>query len=612
MKRSLRTELLLSHLILIGLMLLLVFASVVGFLRLGRSVDRILRDNYKSVIAAQNMKESLERQDSAATFFLAGQTARARAQYAANRPLFEKAYAVEAGNVTEEGEQDAANEIKIRYTSYRHDMERLLYANPPVPARAANTLYFGTLETEFVLLKNLAQHVLDLNQAAIVRAAARARRESERATAISLTVAAGSTLLGLLFTARMIREIMNPIVSLTRQADEIGAGHLDQRIETRRDDEIGQLSHTFNTMTERLRVARQKDEDRFQRAERMSDAALENLYDPVIVTDPEGKVVHLNRAAEGLFGPDAVAKGRDVGVVVRNNRLYAALRRANGMQETSADEGDAALTTFGERTYRLRATPMQGDDAKTLGAVAVLEDVTYQREVDRLKTEFIGVASHELRTPVTSLLLGVQLLREGAVGMLSPDQKEVADALQTDLERMERMMHDLLDITRLEAGATPPRLQIVSAPELITGARQAVELQAVAKGVSLKTVFAENTPRVRADRAQITRVLINLLNNAIRHTPSGGTITLEVKPPSGNRVPFSVSDTGSGIPREYLEAIFDRFVQVPGATKGGSGLGLSLAKNIVRAHGGEMHAESGVGAGSTFTFTLAVATSGDE
>ncbi|MBC7806746.1 MAG: HAMP domain-containing protein [Akkermansiaceae bacterium] len=603
MRRSLRTELLFSHLVLVALMLMVLLASVGGFFRLGGYVDRILRDNYKSVVAAQAMKDALERQDSAATFHLAGQRDKARAQYAMNRARFEKALAEESGNVTEPGEQELVDEIRVRYAPYRKHLDQLFRGE--MDNNAARGFYFRTLENDFLRLKETAQGILDLNQRAIVAADKEARAEANRSAILTAVVAVGAGLLAVVLTYRTVNSLMTPIVSLTRQAEEVGVGHLNQHIDVRREDEIGLLAGAFNEMAERLNDARRREEDRLRVAERMSDAALSYLYDPVIVSDAAGRVVHLNRAAEGLFGPDSAAKGRDVGLVVRNKRLYDALLRAIGTQETSADEGDAALTTLGGRTYRLRATPMRdGAENKPLGAVAVLEDVTHQEEVNRLKTEFIGVASHELRTPVTSMLLGVELLTEGAAGELSPAQQEVVFALRSDLERLQAMMHDLLDMTRLQAGTTPPRLEIVPVAEIVQSARQSVERQAAAKGVLLQTVATPRMPPLRADRGQVGRVLVNLLNNAIRHTESGGTVRYGAEVGDDDMARFFVADTGTGIAPEYLETIFERFVQVPGATKGGAGLGLSVAQSIVRAHGGEIRAESKVGTGSTFSFTI--------
>jgi NtrC-family two-component system sensor histidine kinase KinB len=607
--RNLRTQLLVSHLTLVLLMVAVMVVAVVNFLRLGRSVDRILKDNYKSVIAAQNMKETLERQDSAATFFLAAQTEKARKQYEDNRRQFEGAYHIEATNITEPGEKQVADDIGRQFSSYQQKMEKLLNAAPPLTTENARTYYLGTLEPAFQRLKQRAQDVLDINQAAIVRADERAKAEARRASWIGIGMTAGAFILALFFALRMVGASLAPLRSLARQAEEIGAGHLNQRIELQRTDEIGALAGSFNDMTEKLRAAHRLAEERLHRAERMSDAALESLYDPVIVTDANGKVVHLNRAAEGLFGPESRAVGTPITQVAKDKRISEAVGRAIHQEHVSAAEDEAGLVSLQagdtQRIYRLRATPMLDEEGAILGAAAVLEDVTHLRELDRLKTEFIGVASHELRTPVTSLMLSVQVMEEGAVGELTPEQKEVVAAQKEDLRRLERMMHDLLDITRLEAGVTPPRFEIASPKEIVEAAASSISSQAQAKGVTLKVLAVPPIPDARVDRAQIIRVLINLLNNAVRHTPEGGEVVLEAKAVK-NGVTFFVRDTGSGIPAEYLPHIFERFVQVPGATRGGAGLGLSIARTIVKAHGGDILVESEPGQGSVFTFTLPV------
>ncbi len=604
---NLRIQLLLSHLVLALLMVVVMAGAIANFVHLGQSIDRILRDNYKSVIAAQNMKETLERQDSAATFYLAGQIQKARAQFQANRPLFQRAYQIEAHNITEAGEEQMKDDIGRGYAAYVPALEKLLYANPPMPPPQARDYYFRVLEPAFLRIKDRAQDVLDINQKAIVRADNRARAEARRASFTGIGITAGAFVLALVVSLRMVQTTLSPLKALARQAEEIGTGHLNQRIELHRTDEVGMLASAFNTMAERLRVARKLEEERLHRAERMSDAALESLYDPVLVTDAAGRVLHLNRAAEGLFGPTRRAAGCTVPQIASDVRIAEAVERAIHQERVSAEEDEAGLVVLqageAKRTYRLRATPMRDDDGRVLGAVAVFEDVTHLRELDRLKTEFIGVASHELRTPVTSLLLSVQLLEEGAAGELTPQQTEIIAAQKEDLQRLERTMRDLLDMTRLEAGMTPPRLELVAPRALAEGALQAVLAQAEAKEIALADEVPDSLPAVHADRAQMTRVLVNLLNNAIRHTPPRGSVKLEGRSQSGS-VAVAVRDSGVGIPRQYLPRIFERFVQVPGATRGGAGLGLSIARTIVGAHGGSITAESEVGSGSTFTVTL--------
>ncbi len=610
MMRDLRIQLLVSHLVLVGLMLVVMIGAVVNFFHLGRSIDRILKDNYASVIVAQDMKETLERQDSATTFFLEGRTQEARDQYRQNRLLFEKAYSYEAHNITEVGEQELADDIGQNYAAYRDELEKLFFATPPLSKKAADAVYVRRLLPEFLHLKGQAQAVLDLNQKAILRANGEAKAEARAASYTGLGVTVGTFLLALFFASWTIRAALDPLRTLARQAEEIGRGHLNQRILLNRTDEIGGLALSFNQMAEKLREARKQEEERLRRAERMSDAALENLYDPVIVTDAQGRIVHLNKTAEGLFGAAVRLAGIPISQGISNRRIVEAVDRAIHQESISAAEDEAGFVplTVGEakRTYRLRATPMRDEESNLLGAVAVLEDITHLRELDRLKTEFIGVASHELRTPVTSLQLSVQLLEEGAVGVLTAEQREIVAAQKEDLQRLERLMSDLLDITRLEAGVTPPRIEIVTPQALIKAAVDAVMAQAERQGLDLTTDVPRRLPAVRADAGQIHRVLLNLLNNSIRHTPSGGHITVSAALDE-KWVRFVVHDTGSGIPADHLPQIFDRFVQVPGATQGGAGLGLSIARNIIEAHGGTMSAVSEPGQGSTLQFHLPAA-----
>lgn len=604
---NLRLQLLISHAALVVIMMVVMTGAIVSFHHLGGSIDRILKANYDSVIIAQQMKESLERMDSAATFLLAGQTQKARKQYEANKPLYQLAYQKEAHNITEPGEQEMADDIGRRSEAYYSAVEKLLYADPAMPTEKARAYYFSVLEPAFLELKRRAQSVLDLNQKAILQADIRAKAEARRATLTGIVVTTGAFALALFFVFAVLKAALTPLRSLARQAEEIGAGHWNQRIELRRSDEIGALAFSFNRMAEKLREAWREEEERLHRAERMSDAALENLYDPVVVTDAKGSVVHLNRAAEGLFGPAGRSKGQPVADVVRDTRIVEAVGSAIHREQASAPEGEAGMVTLptgdSERVYRLRATPMRDAENGLLGAAIVLEDITHLHELDRLKTEFIGVASHELRTPVQSLLLSVALLQEGAVGKLTTDQKEIVAAQRDDLERLERMMRDLLDVTRLEAGVMPPRPELAAPKDLILDAVRPASAKAEAKGVLLQVDAAEALPAVRADRAQIARVLINLVNNAIQHTPAGGRIVVSAQE-DGARVRFAVHDTGAGIPPEYLSRIFERFVQVPGATRGGAGLGLSIVRSIVRAHGSDIEVESVPGKGSDFHFSL--------
>ena len=277
-----------------------------------------------------------------------------------------------------------------------------------------------------------------------------------------------------------------------------------------------------------------------------------------------------------------------------------------------AGEGAASVLPLAvdgsERAFRLRTTPMRDNENRIVGAVTLLEDITHLREIDRLKSDFIATASHELRTPLTSVQMGVHLLLEGAVGELTDKQAEVLQACRQDCERLDKLMQDLLDLSKIEAGEDKPQLVSLRAGDLIKQAAERLRTQVEAKGLALRVETPVDLPPVLADRTQIERVVSNLVTNAIRHTKRGEIgISAERR---GEQIAVSVSDTGSGVPKEYLTHIFDKFVQVPGATTGGAGLGLAISRSIVEAHGGQISVQSQVEQGTTFTFTLPVAANG--
>lgn len=601
--RNLRVQLLISHMLLIFLMVAVMIAGILKVVHLGASIDHILRLNYDSVDYAQRMNDALERQQESALLALLGNTTRARAQYESNWQSFLHAFQMEANNVTEIGEQAAVDDIDTWSGEYRKDMQTFVLG-APMSAAAGRQFVFERLEPQFVRLKKRVSDVRDINTNAMKAGDQRAREEARRAALTGIVVTVLVFCVSIPVAQRTVRRALLPLHTLARQAEEIGAGHWNQRIELNRSDEIGVLAEAFNRMAAQLKVSWSAEEQRRYVVERMANTALDNLQDAVLVVDAGGMVLHANRVASQLFGPVQQPAAVSLSHLVSNQEVVSALNRTleRGVDGAGEITQFVSLTAGGRvRTYRLRTTAMH-DEERLLGGVAILEDVTHLRELDRLKSEFIGVASHELKTPVTSLLLSVQLLEEGAAGPLSPQQRELVEAQKRDLSRLERTTRDLLDITRLETGTMPFEPRAVAPSEVVDTALQAVAAEAQASGVALQSETPVDLRRVQADAAQITRVLTNLLGNAIRHAPRGHVKVTVTAAADG--ASFGVSDDGTGIPAEYVARIFDRFVQVPGTTHGGAGLGLSIAQTIVRAHGSDIEVESAEGRGSTFRFKL--------
>jgi PAS domain S-box-containing protein len=614
---SLRVKLLLSYLIFVTALLVLGGWSAWRLREMGGVSRRIISNNYDSVVAAQEMKESLERQDSAALFALLGARDKAMDQLREHRARFDANFHKAENNITEIGEPEAIESIRRDRDTYYQMFDAFLtkvIEGTPQGTQAEELSerneYFTRLEPQFNKLRADCEHLLQLNQRAMLAKSEAAAGVAQLWFYRTLLIAGVLIGAGLALAFFLANRIVEPLRKLTASTARMAGGDLDAKVTVSSRDEVGVLAVEYNRMAERIRQLRNSDMGQLLVAQQTTEAAIDSLYDPVIVTDGEGCVTKLNHAAEEIFGSEKENTGKHVGDVARDTRIAGAVAEALESQRPVAGEGMSSVLPLAvdgtERAFRLRTTPMRDNGHHLLGAVTILEDITHLREIDRLKSEFITTASHELRTPLTSVQMGVYLLLEGALGELTEKQNEVLQACRQDCERLDKLMRDLLDLSRIEAGESQPQLATVSAEDLLTSAVEELRPQVEAKGLELGVNAAMDLPRVSVDRLQIERVISNLVINALRHTKRG---EIEISAERRNSdLAISVSDTGTGIPAEYLPHIFDKFVQVADAPVGGAGLGLTIAKSIVEAHGGQISVQSQVGHGTTFTFTLPLAT----
>ena len=605
---KLRTKLFLGYLVFTAAMIVLGAWSAWHLWEMGGVARRILANNYDSIVAAQEMRESLARQEAARLGLLLAEGGSARQDLTEERRRFDAALRSAANNITEPGEAETIATITRDRDAYYRQADGFLAAletpSPRSPARIRGR--WPELTGWAARLRDECGRLLQINQQAMVAKAEAATRVAYRWFRTTLGIAAALVLAGFLFALLLAHRIVRPLSLLRATAARIAGGDLDATAEIAVQDEVGQLAGDFNRMAERIRAVRRSDLGQLLIAQQTTEAAIDSLYDPVIVTDAQGAVTRLNPAAEEIFGPAAAHTGRPIEAIAGGNQLAVAVAEALRSQQPVAGEGITSVLPLAvagaERAFRLRTTPMHDGEGRLLGAVSLLEDVTHLREVDQLKSEFIATASHELRTPLTSVQMNILLLLEEA-GTLSGAQRELLEACRRECARLERLTHDLLDLSRIEAGQQAPHRLPIALGEAISSAVDAARPRAARQGIALTIQSAPALPPALADRLQIERVVINLLNNALRATPPGGAVRVTLQPQERS-LSVAIADTGHGIPAEYLAHIFDRFVQVPGGPSGGAGLGLSIAKRIVDAHGGRLTVHSEPGRGTTFTFTV--------
>lgn len=378
-----------------------------------------------------------------------------------------------------------------------------------------------------------------------------------------------------------------------------------------------------------------------QAQRRHLEAIISQMVDGVVVTHHSGEVSVVNASANSMLGEEmdrllgcrtGSAEGR-VGIDGGRERSGKGLLVQRALDGALVlGESITVAGTTGEKVLSASASPVRNESGEITGAVVVLRDVTAEREVERMKDEFVAVVSHELRTPITAVLGYTDILLRGLRGPLAPKQVEALGAVRGATQRLLALINDLLDTSRLEAGKQELFVTPVDLFAAADRAVMAVGVLAASKGIRLGHSVPKSLPCVLADEEQLQRILGNLLSNAIKFTPEGGAITLlaephqEVAASSARRrlgvkearyMAVMVSDTGVGIPPDHQEKIWDKFQQVDSSSRrlfGGTGLGLAITKGLVELHGGKVWVESeGVpGRGSTFGFTLPVAKQGNQ
>ncbi len=403
-----------------------------------------------------------------------------------------------------------------------------------------------------------------------------------------------------------IAAVLLPIRGLARDTRRIAQGDQEHRTDRTGRDSFGEIAAELNRIAVRLRDLRESDAGRRQMEFQLSDAVLQSIFEPIIVTDAKGHLLKVNQAATELLGVaagDRMALNNTPG----GEKILRTIRDAVSLQKAVAAEDEAALLPlrFGdnERSFRLRTTPMRDSEGRLLGTVTTLEDVTYLQNTDRFKTQFITVASRKLRDPLLQLRRGLYALGKGFAGELTSLQAELVAAASDESQKLDDLMSDLIEVAEIDTGKREMKLENLRPIAIL---REAVDRYADAaqqKGVHISLKAFADVSFIRADRRAVRSIFDNLLTNALKFSTPEGEILVSAEEHK-NSVQFTVRDSGRGIEAERLNAIFDRF---NASSEAGTGMGLALVRRLVESMGGQIAVESRLGHGTTFKFTLPVA-----
>lgn len=617
-RASLRSKSLWGFAVLIAVLIFVAVLSTFFFWKLRSTFDRVLVENYRSVVAAESMVAALERQDSGVLLYVSGERELGASIIEASNSDFMIWYARALDNITIPGEREVLGDIREEYAKYTSGYLTLRDVVASSGADQARRFYIDNMLPVFNRLRNLCAELQKMNHDNMIKANEIAGAEAKRAI-LSVTVfTLAAVVVSAAFATRSLAAIFDPISRLKENIRRIARGHLDEEIEVKTADEIGELAREFSAM---MRSIKERDAESIRRIESEKaklEGMIDSLTDGVILLDSAFIVEMMNPVAEEITGVrEERAAGKHFLEVLNDPGLFSMIRSSMSPKTPDSPPGKTGTSEGyifevpgkenGKRFYyAVHAAPIRTKQGHFAGTAVIFNDVTRYKEIDDLKSHLVSTVSHEFRTPLTSITMSVGLLLELDSLKADPRAQELLEIIKDDAERLTRIVSDLLDLSRVQAGKIELRKVPIRAREIIDESAKPLLAQFNAKKIHF-VIDVEEDFTVRADPDKIVWVISNLLGNALRYTPEQGTIVVGARQ-DDDQVRFFVSDTGVGIPPEYHKRIFERFVQVRegrvSGPRGGAGLGLAISREIVEAHGGKIWVESEPGKGSTFIFTL--------
>ncbi|AZF56004.1 KinB sensor domain-containing domain [Pseudomonas sp. R11-23-07] len=588
---KLRTRLFLSISALITVALLGLVLGLVSVMQMAKTQESLIRSNFVTLELGLKLRQSLGDQ----LMMMLEKRPDPAALQASKQQYFDL---LDQGIAHEQRDG-----LTHGFSQARDDYQHLLQAfdefqqNPPVPgSKEKLTETFNTLRNGLIVHHKQALENISTSE----------HRSRERALLIASLlglVGLAVLIIGFVTAHGIARRFGGPIEALAKAADKIGQGDFEVTLPISSAAEMNQLTRRFGIMAEALRQHQATNVDELLAGQQRLQAVLDSIDDGLLMIDREGHLEHLNPVAQRQLGWDEERLGQGLGEALgrpeMDEQLHLVLRGGN-LERAPEDlevevEGELRLLTYS-------LTPVSHTQGHILGAVMVLHDVTEQRAFERVRSEFVLRASHELRTPVTGMHMAFGLFRERAKFPAESREADLLDTVNEEMQRLMQLINDLLNFSRYQNGLQKLTLGPCDVTDLLEHARARFAEPAGAQGIELMVEVQSDLPRLYADQAQLERVLDNLLGNAMRHTAERGQIRLQARR-HGERVIISVEDNGEGIAYGQQGRIFEPFVQV-GRKKGGAGLGLALCKEIVQLHGGRMGVYSRPGQGTQFYMAL--------
>ena len=416
-------------------------------------------------------------------------------------------------------------------------------------------------------------------------------------------------LTGLVLLFWLPRSISKPILELKQGILEIANHNYEKRVDMKNSEEFREVADSFNRLAERLTEYRASTLADILSAKKFLEAIVNSINEPIIGLNTEREILFINNEALNVLNlkRENVIRQSAEELSLKNDllrRLIRELVSPGDKKEPLKIYADNKESYFKAAYIPINNSNADKDEPHKLGDVILLKNITEFKELDSAKTTFISTISHELKTPISAIMMSLQLLEDKRVGTLNEEQEQLSKSIKDSSQRLLEITGELLNMTQVEAGKLQMMPKITKPIELIEYAIKANQVQADKFNIQIEVEYPEEKiGKLFVDSEKIAWVLTNLLSNAIRYSRENGRVVIGAQQ-EGDQIELYVQDFGKGIDPRYHQSIFDRYFRVPGTKVQGSGLGLSISKDFVEAHGGTLTVESELGKGSRFVIRL--------
>ena len=464
-------------------------------------------------------------------------------------------------------------------------------------------------EAEIRTVREDLFRIMELNMAAIRAKSAGVEQRADYAMWWLIAVAALCALIAGGILVWFPQSVLRPIDALKKGITQIANHNYRERLDFPGNREFESVAESFNDMAAKLDEYRRSSLDDLMTAKKRIEAIVDTLHEPIVGLGPDRRILFMNREAFSVLNLREDAVGRDAAEVALSNDLLRRLVRGVNDTKKDADKEPLKIYADNKESYfqventPLYITPVGGREQQFVGNLIVLNNVTHFKELDSAKTNFISTVSHEMKTPISSILMSLQLLGDDRLGTLNGEQKQLVTSIKESSDRLLSITGELLNMTQIETGKLKLIPKVTKPIELIDYAVKATQVLAERFCCFVEVDYPEKISKLFVDNEKIAWVITNLLSNAIHHSPERSRIIIGAVQRE-KAVEIYVQDFGRGIDPRYHKSIFERYFRVPGTKVQGSGLGLAISKEFVEAHGGTISVESEIGRGSRFSILL--------